>query len=309
VAERLFTDDELADLARPPEEQIDRLLAAVPAEAVGTWAASVERSWQGSVTGYHDWIAQTEAYLLERHGPAALSRLVPVTAHLAAVHPDREVAEAHGGGGAPSVPEALAADAAAGDLDGARARFGGWHAERRRLHDLYRDLLSAVLSDVYVTYGVDDLESALRYAGERTLLGWLPADVARPPEKRLVSWTRMLHGHFTRFTLEEDESKFTVVQDPCGSCTRQILQGRYGPPVSLAVVSEVDLPTPGRGDTPIYRAHVPVMHQSLPYPRLGVPWPVNLCPAGMGTGPCRILLYKDPLDPAAREWFEWPPPR
>jgi hypothetical protein len=116
----------------------------------------------------------------------------------------------------------------------------------------------------------------------------------------------MLHGHFTRFTLQEDESKFTIVQDPCGSCTRQILQGRYEPPVSLAVVKERHLVTQGRGDTPVYRAHIPVMHQSLPRDQLGVPWPVNLCPPGMGTGPCRILLYKDPRDPAACDWFQSP---
>jgi hypothetical protein len=33
--------------------------------------------------------------------------------------------------------------------------------------------------------------------------------------------------------------------------------------------------------------------------RLGVPWPVNRCPAGLGTGPCETLLFKDPLDTRA----------
>ena len=43
------------------------------------------------------------------------------------------------------------------------------------------------------------------------------------------------------------------------------------------------------------------MHQALPRQRIGVPWPVNICRAGLGTGPCTILLYKDPLDPAAAD--------
>jgi hypothetical protein len=32
---------------------------------------------------------------------------------------------------------------------------------------------------------------------------------------------------------------------------------------------------------------------------VGVPWPVNRCPAGLGTGPCDVLLYKDPDDSRA----------
>ncbi len=308
AAPRLFSDGELEDLARPPDRQLARRLQSHPAEDVGAWAASVERYWQAAVTGYHDWIAETEAYLLGRHGASALSSLVPVTGRLLAVHPDRDVAGAAMEESASSVPEALAADAAAGDVEGAMARFEHWRSERCRLHDLYRDWLSALLSHVYRVYGIEELDSALRYAGERTLLRWMPSDVARPPEKRLVSWARMLHGHFTPFTIAEDESKFTFLQDPCGSCSRQILQGRYQAPVCLAIVKERHEMTWGRGDTPVYRAHVPVMHQSMSRERLGVPWPVNLCPPGMSTDPCRILLYKDPRDPEAGEWFEWREP-
>ena len=301
MTDRLFTDDELIALARPPAAELDRLLRTGATDGVGAFATSIQRSWQGAIVGYHDWIAHTQAYLFERHGAPALSRLVPLTGRLLAIHPDRDLA---GGGEDPSaVPEALADLAAAGDVDGVISRFGRWQDEQRRVHDLLRDWVSVLLSHVYERYGVDELESAIRYAGERTLLAWMPSDIARPPAKRLTSWARMLHGHFTSFSLEEDDRKFTIVQDPCGSCTRQILQGRYDPPISLAVVRQPHLVSWGRGDTPIYRAHVPVMHQLLPAQAIGVPWPVNLCPAGLGTGPCRILLYKDPLDADAKGWF------
>jgi hypothetical protein len=46
---------------------------------------------------------------------------------------------------------------------------------------------------------------------------------------------------------------------------------------------------------------VPVWHVSLAREVVGVPWPVNQCPAGLGTGPCKVLLYKDPFDPRADE--------
>jgi hypothetical protein len=302
---RLFTDDQLVALARPPAVELEMLLDAGRAGDVGALAASIERSWQGAIVGYHNWIAHTEGYLFETHGAPALARLVPVTGRLLAIHPDRDLAGATSDG--PPMPEVLAGLAGADDLDGVRNRFAGWQDEQRRIHDLLRDWVSVLLSHVYESYGVDQLEAAIRYAGERTLLEWMPFDIARPPAKRLTSWVRMLHGHFTPFRLEEDEQKFTIVQDPCGSCTRQILQGRYQPPLALAMVTERHLVSWGRGDTPIYRAHVPVMHQLLPGETIGVPWPVNLCPAGLGTGPCRILLYKDPLDPAAGDWFKTAP--
>ncbi len=303
MTDRLFTDDELVDMARPPAAEIERLLATGAANRIGPFTASIERSWQGAIVGYHEWIAHSQGYLFEQHGAAALAGLVPVTGRLLAIHPDRDLA---GGGEAstPPVPEALAALAAAGDADGVRTRFESWQDQERRVHDLLRDWVSVLLSHVYDTYGVDELESAIRYAGERTLLAWMPSDIARPPAKRLTSWARMLHGHFTSFSLEEDGEKFTIIQDPCGSCTRQILQGRYEPPLCLAIVREPHLVSWGRGDTPVYRSHVPVMHQLMPGEAIGVPWPVNLCPPGLGTGPCRILLYKDPLNPAAAEWFK-----
>ncbi len=55
-----------------------------------------------------------------------------------------------------------------------------------------------------------------------------------------------------------------------------------------------------RGNVPIYRTHVAVMHFLMPTERLGVPWPVVACPPGSVAGPCRITLYKDARNPAAR---------
>lgn len=231
MGKRLFSDEELAALASAPPN---------------------ERSERAAITGYADWIAHTQAWLLEAHGAPALSALNQAT----------------------------------------RAFFATLPASSE--HDTYRDWISVVLAHVYETYGVDDLEAALAHAAERTLLAWLPTDIARPPGKRLVSWVRLLRGHGSELRIEEEGDRFVITQDPCGSCTRQVVDGRYGPPLSLPVVEEWGGPT-------IYRSHVRVMHQALPRQRIGVPWPVNLCPAGLGTGPCTILLYKDPLDPAAAD--------
>jgi hypothetical protein len=232
MGKRLFSDEELETLASAPPD---------------------ERSERGAITGYADWIAHTQAWLLESHGLPALSVLNRVT-----------------------------------------RTFFATVAPMSSEHDTYRDWISVVLAHVYETYGVDDLEAALAHAAERTLLAWMPNDIARPPEKRLMSWVRLLRGHHSELRIEEEDDRFVITQDPCGSCTRQVDDGRYGSPLSLPVVEEWGGPT-------IYRSHVRVMHQALPRQRIGVPWPVNICPAGLGTGPCTILLYKDPLDPAAAD--------
>ena len=71
-------------------------------------------------------------------------------------------------------------------------------------------------------------------------------------------------------------------------------------PFDHATVTEAHPITFDRGDVPVYRTHVAVMHFLVPEARLGVPWPVVSCPRGAVAAPCRIDLYKDPLDPAAR---------
>jgi hypothetical protein len=57
-----------------------------------------------------------------------------------------------------------------------------------------------------------------------------------------------------------------------------------------------------RGDVPVYRTHVAVLHYLVPLEQRGVPWPVIECPAGPAPGPCRLLLYKDPARTPRAHW-------
>jgi hypothetical protein len=295
---RLFTDEELARLARSPRRQLVDALDAGDPVALGTCAAALERSFVGTVVGTRNWIAHTFGFAARHDDGSLLAGLVDATRHAFAVLPGPlDAFDA----AAPSIVADVLDHAARGDHVGALSEFDALEARTRAAQDTLRDWLSALLSHVYREHGVEVLELALRHTARRTLFDWMPTDMARPPEKRLPSWVRMLHGHFSELRLDEDDEKFTIVQDPCGTCARQIEQGRYDPPLSLAVVTERHATTWFRGDTPIYRAHVPLWHVTLARELAGVPWPVNRCPAGLGTGPCAVLLYKDPLDPRAEE--------
>ena len=295
---RLFSDEALRGLARSPHEQVADAIAEGDADAIRDLATTLERSFVGTVEGTRNWVTHTIAFVARERPAEDLAGLIAASQEMFSVHPDPVGrGTEHTGRVAPFV----AMLAARGEADAALARFDAMEDWWRRLQDLYRDWLSVLLSHIYRTFGIDELDACLRDSAERTLFSWMPVDMARPPERRLPSWARMFHGHFSGLRIEEDDEKFTLVQDPCGTCSRQIAQGRYGPPLNLAVITESHPATWFRGETPIYRAHVPVWHIELARERVGVPWPVNQCPAGMGTGPCRVLLYKDPLDPRAQE--------
>jgi len=287
---RLFDDEALAQLARSPRRQLEDAVASGDAASARALADSLERSMAGTIDGTRNWVTHTLGFAAQAPDPDLLGGLVEATQQFFAVFPDSLAPLA-----------AAAPDADEAEANDLLARFDAIEHRSRAAQDTLRDWLSALLSRIYRQGGVDTLEQALRYTAERTLFGWMPTDMARAPEKRLPSWVRMLQGHFSELRIEEDDEKFTIVQDPCGTCTRQIQSGRYGPPLDLAIIEERHAATWFRGDTPVYRAHVPLWHVTLAQELVGVPWPVNQCPAGLGTGPCAVLLYKDPLDPAAKD--------
>jgi hypothetical protein len=293
---RLFTDAELNALSRTPHEQVRDALQSGDTSTLRTLVTSLERSFVGTVDGTRNWVTHTIGYVARERPAEELVRLVDATQRFFSVYPDPAGSSA----GADQPVAGLIADLAErGDTDAALARFDAMELRWTRLQDLYRDWLSTLLSTIYRDLGIDALEAVLRDSAERTIFGWMPTDRGRAPEKRLPSWARMLQGHFSVLRITEDDEKFTLTQDPCGTCTRQIEQGRYGPPLDLAVVEERHATTWFRGETPIYRAHVPLWHIALAGELVGAPWPVNRCPAGLGTGPCDVLLYKDPDDQRA----------
>jgi hypothetical protein len=295
---RLFSDEVLAALERSPHRQVEDAIATGNPSDVLTVATALERSFVGTVEGTRNWIGHTFGFAAQSGEAQLASSLVGATEHFFSVSPD-PIATRRSRESSVAPLIAQLAERNGGEL--ALRRFDAMEERWRREQDALRDWLSVLLTCIYRDYGIDVLERALRYTAERTLFDWMPTDMARAPEKRLPSWVRMLQGHFSSLRIEEDDEKFSLVQDPCGTCTRQIQQGRYSGPLDLAVIEEQHATTWHRGDTPIYRSHVPLWHITLAGELVGVPWPVNQCPAGLGTGPCRVLLFKDPLDPSAKD--------
>jgi len=279
---RLLDDAALAELGRDPVDRVRDAIARGDDAAAAELSARARRGWARGIDGFRVWIVHTLAFCADRFGAddaaTALTAVVQATSAWTPWADDAPPAPT----GAPTLDDVVADAHVACDE-----------------HDRWCDAVCAVLTHVYRAHGADGLQDAIGYAGDETLLAWMPDDIGRDPVTRVRTWAAMLQGNFATIQVSEDDASFTITQDPCGSCGRQLAAGRHPGPLDHATVAEVHPITFERGNVPVYRTHVAVMHFLVPEARLGVPWPVVACPRGLDAAPCRVRLFKDPLDPAA----------
>jgi len=306
MSERLFTHDELAALAIPPAEQFAAAVAAGDTDQTVAVFDRLERSYRNFVDGFDAFAAALHEWTVSTHGFDALTQLLRAERTTTAIDAARRglnEEHMHDVTTAGRWRDTLRARLDEGDDAAAREVFRRLESSMRVVHDNACVRAVAALSHVYRVYGVEGLEASIRHAGERTLLNFMPHDLRRGPAERIKQWSRMMLGNFALITVDEQDDCFVITQDPCGTCTRQVIDGCYEPPVDLAVVSEQCPLTFGQGDMPVYRTNVAVMHYLQPLERIGVPWPAIQCLAGVDAGPCRVTIYKDPSATPAR-WAE-----
>jgi hypothetical protein len=286
---RVFTDEELAALARSPHQEVVDALAD-QAELTAT-VDKLTRRFEGVMVGLRTWVATILAFVAETSGveglAAAVSDEAPFLQRAAVDVPGVTV-------------DAIVAAAAAGAGDEAVGQWDQLESYYRVHHDWWVDRVSVLLSHVYRTHGVDGLERCLRSTGRDFLLPWMPHDIVHPARRRLRVWVETAKGNMSTIAgIVEDDQKFTITMDPCGSCGRQAAERGFPGPYGLAVVAEDAPITSGHGGMGVYRTHVAVIHHLIPLERRGVPWPVINCPGALEGGPCRTYLFKDPDNPAA----------
>ncbi len=291
---RHFTDDELAALARTPRQQFADACATSSVDDAVVVFARLAKSFRNFIDGFSAFGAGVAEYVREEHGFDAASALDAAVfksglRELAARGVDpATIADLADADTAVAVRERLLA----GDQPGALAAYDAYEARVRDLHDIGVGRPAAALSHVYRTFGVDALEACIRVCGDKSLLNWMPHDLARPAHVRVLQWARMMSGNFAEITVDETDDAFVITQNPCGTCGRQVLDGCYAPPIDFAVVTEPHAITWGRGDVPVYRTHVAVMHDLMPLERIGTRWPEITCPQGVRGGECTVVLRK-----------------
>lgn len=298
---RMFSQAELAALCTPPRDQLLAALATGDKAAAKATYAALEDAFRTFHEIYYRWVALEQAFLYEQYGHEGLFKAVsinPIVVHAMQLGMTSEEL-LHGGR---SVKDEMNALIDTASTDAVMRRYDSLERGFRNLHDLYREWLSLLLSHVYREYGVDALERCLRHSSDARWMPWMLEDVTHDVRQRLREWTALLLGNFASIRIEEDDEKFILHQDPCGSCGRQIRQGCHAPPVDLAIVKEKHPITFNAGNVTVYQAHLAVMHTIMPIERIGAPWPAIRCPAGASGGPCQIVLFKNPRTAAAEDY-------
>jgi hypothetical protein len=300
MAERHYTDADLAALAARAPERMAQAIATADAAAIIDTYDAIEDARRGFAATNEEWAALTVAYLVSAYGTLRasgalrLERTAAIAAGLGLGADELALVEAVLDGPLNPLRERIAAAALAGDLG---AVGEAWEqADRLTLlaGALRNQHISDLLGHVYREHGADALEAALRFAADHGSF-WkaaLPAQAAAAPEELIAGTAFFLAvGADCSLALIEEPERFVVEFLDC-HCGRQIADARaHGWGVEV-----VEGPSPltyGLAAVSPYQAHFAVIHGSWAIDLLGAPAPAFDC-VGMALGSrrCRNYVYK-----------------
>ncbi len=179
----------------------------------------------------------------------------------------------------------------AGDRQTAKALSQRMYNEFLAMHDLYRDWITHLLSFIGKRYGDETLYEALKetVGGYTSRLGDRYAD--KPIQRKIEILVAGLRGHLQPFKIEEDDEKFTITPQPCGSGGRLIKEDAYGPPCNFLKIEKPQSMTFNRSGFPVYCAHCYFQNISPIEPQ-GPPLFITEPSQQPGEEPCHIYIYK-----------------
>jgi hypothetical protein len=197
-----------------------------------------------------------------------------------------------------------------GDLERAVELCRGMRHEWRFLHDLMAESMLGLVTYIQESFGEEHVADAWRSGMER---GWRrDADEIVKRDRRGIveALAATWRAHSTsgvgpspgRFTIEEDEEKFTFRMNPCGSGQRLWRRGMYEGENAYGVTQEAHDWSYGREGFPLYCTHCTLMNELLPIKWYGMPLYPSDPPDDFDRDPCTWYWYKDPADIPARHW-------
>ena len=172
----------------------------------------------------------------------------------------------------------------AGRLEEAKQLTRTAHDEFKSLHDLYCDWMWDMLSNIAKRFGEAEVYTMLRATQDKWMLRRTWKAFRNMAIKTQVDLTaEMMRAHRCgpeqdgEISVTEDEEKFTIVMDPCGSGgrmrrgdTKDGTPSRRGPPYDFGVTKEAHPWSWGRKDVPYYCTHCAV-NEILPIEWAAIP--------------------------------------
>ena len=197
-----------------------------------------------------------------------------------------------------------------GDLTGAVDLCQAMKHEWGFLHDLMAESMLGLVTYIQETFGEEHVAGAWRSGMER---GWRrdTDEIVKRDRRQIVeALAATWRAHSTsgvgpspgRFTIEEDDEKFTFRMNPCGSGQRRWRRGLYKGENAYGVTREAHDWSYGREQFPLYCTHCTLMNELLPIKWYGMPLYPSDPPDDFDRDPCIWYWYKDPADIPARHW-------
>jgi hypothetical protein len=189
----------------------------------------------------------------------------------------------------------------AGDAEAAKKIANRMYNEFLSMHDLYRNWITATLSEIGTRYGDAALEELMMSgvgAWWKPILEKLPAGEASFKHK-VKMFVAGLHGHLQPLEITEDEEKIEIKLCPCGSGGRLVADGYYEGPDAFLKIKDPQRQTYGRKDFPVYCAHEAAMER-VDIEANGRPFVVVEPAERLGREYCSMILYKDPAQIPAK---------
>lgn len=183
----------------------------------------------------------------------------------------------------------------AGEPEKAKKIAKRMYNEFLAMHDLYRNWVTATLSEIAKRHGDEELEQIMT---EGVRAWWKPIIDGMPKgEDKLRGKIKMfaagLQGHLQPLEIMEDDEKVEIKMKPCGSGGRLISEGKYEGPNAFHTIAKAQPLTYGRPDYPVYCAHEYSM-EKIDIEANGSPFVVVEPAAKLGRDYCSMVIYKDP---------------
>ncbi|MEQ8492800.1 MAG: hypothetical protein RLW42_01145 [Gammaproteobacteria bacterium] len=183
----------------------------------------------------------------------------------------------------------------AGDGEQAKKIARRMYNEFLGMLDLYRNWITATLSEVARRYGdaaLDDVMVEGVRAWWKPIVASLPNDPESMPA-RIKMFAAGLQGHLQPLEITEDDDKVEIKMCPCGSGGRLIQEGKYEGEEAFHTIADPQPLTYGRPDYPVYCAHEYAMER-VDIEENGRPFVVVEPAAKLGRDYCSLIVYKDP---------------
>ena len=190
-----------------------------------------------------------------------------------------------------------------GDIEKAKHWIRRQDQTKDMLHDLYLHWVTALLDRIYRRWGEDEAVESLRETVRQWVVPFARLKAQLLEKGGVAAYMEFLidalrqHSMYPNLTVEEDDEKFILTMQPCGSGGRLIDSGAYEGPLGYAKLKKPGAHTWGETDLPIYCAHCPWAQEIFPVSEVGEGmqlW-IHASPFPKKPGdPCVQYVYKDP---------------